>query len=60
MLKEGTIVKIKSDNHSRLFKGDHVRIIKYIPSEDRYYSQRADGQICCMVSENEVEEINNE
>ena len=43
---EGKIAIIVSDDCSRFFRGDHVRILRYLKSTDTYLCQRADGQIC--------------
>ena len=56
-LAPGTICKVITDNNSRLFKGDTVRIIKYLPSSREYYVQREEGMVNCTISENDIETL---
>ena len=54
-MNEGRIAIVVTDNCSRFFKGDFIKIIKFLHSVNKYYVQRLEGAICGEVREEDIQ-----
>lgn len=54
-MSEGKIAIVKTNNCSRFFKGDKIKLIRYIKTNNKYYAQRVEGLICGEIGEEDFE-----
>ena len=59
-MNEGRIATVCTDNCSRFFKGDRVKIIRYIKVIDKYLVQRVEGYIQAEISPEDIRFENSE
>lgn len=54
-MNEGKIAIVTTEKCSRFFKGDKIKLIRHIKTNNKYYAQRVEGFICGEIGEEDFE-----